>query len=59
MLVLERRRGERIMIGDDITIRVVEIHGETVQLGIEAPKEIRVDREEIRRRIEREGLRHE
>jgi carbon storage regulator len=59
MLVLERRRDERIMIGDDITIRVVEIRGDKVRLGIEAPKEIRVDREEIRRRIEREGLRHE
>jgi carbon storage regulator len=59
MLVLERRRDERIMIGDDITIRVIEIRGDKVRLGIEAPKEIRVDREEIRRRIERDGLRHE
>jgi carbon storage regulator len=55
MLVLNRRRDERIMIGDDIVVEVVEIRGEMVRLGIEAPREVRVDREEVRRRIEREG----
>jgi carbon storage regulator len=57
MLVLQRKLGERIMIGDDIVVEVVEFRGETVRLGIEAPKEVRVDREEVRRRIEREGPR--
>jgi carbon storage regulator len=55
MLVLTRERDERIMIGDDIVIEVLAVWSETVRLGIEAPKEIRVDREEVRRRIEREG----
>jgi carbon storage regulator len=59
MLVLSREVDERIMIGDDITIQVIEIRGDKVRLGIEAPKDVRVDREEIRRRIERDGLRHE
>lgn len=52
MLVLTRKVGERILIGDDITIELVEIRkagkAATVRLGITAPKEIRVDREEVR-----------
>lgn len=47
MLVLQRRRDQRIKIGDDITITVVEVDGGKVKLGIEAPKETQVHREEI------------
>lgn len=47
MLVLSRRRDERIMIGDDIIVTVVDIHGDKVRIGIEAPRDIRVHREEI------------
>ena len=47
MLVLSRKKNERIMIGDDITIVVVEVRGDKVRLGIEAPKEIPVHRREV------------
>lgn len=47
MLVLSRMRGESIDIGSDITIKVVEIRGDKVRLGIEAPKDVRVDRREV------------
>ena len=47
MLVLSRHRDERIMIGDKIVITVVEVRGDRVRLGIEAPREITVHREEI------------
>lgn len=50
MLILSRRVGEAIMIGDDIIIRVMEIGGQ-VRLGIIAPREIEVHREEIYQRI--------
>ena len=47
MLVLSRKRGERIVIGPDIELIVVAIRGERVQLGIHAPKEVAIHREEI------------
>ncbi len=47
MLVLSRHRDERIMIGDKIVITVVEVRGDRVRLGIEAPREVSVHREEI------------
>jgi carbon storage regulator len=47
MLVLSRKRDESIVIGDDITIVVVDIRGDKVRLGIEAPKDISVHRREI------------
>jgi carbon storage regulator len=50
MLVLSRRRDERILIGDDIEIVVVEVRGEKVRLGINAPTEIAVHRAELRER---------
>lgn len=53
MLILTRRVGERLMIGDDIQIMVVGIKGHQVQLGIEAPKETSVHREEIYERIKK------
>lgn len=54
MLILTRRNQEGIIIGDDIEIRVLGIRGNEVRLGIKAPKSVRVDREEIRERIEEE-----
>ena len=54
MLVLTREKGEKIMIGDGIIIEVVDIRGSKVRLGITAPKDTRVDREEVRKVIESE-----
>ena len=51
MLILSRLRNESIMIGDDVTVTVLSIRGNQVRLGIRAPNNIRVDREEIRERI--------
>ena len=51
MLVLSRHREEKIRINDDITITVVEIRGDKVRLGIDAPKEVSVHREEIYEKI--------
>ena len=48
MLVLTRKYNEKIMIGQDITIVVVEICGDKVRLGIDAPKDVQVDRLEVR-----------
>ncbi len=47
MLVLARRKGQAIYIGDDITIIVTEVRGKSVRLAIQAPPHIRVDREEV------------
>lgn len=47
MLVLSRKPGERIFIGDDIVITIVRIGPATVRLGIEAPKEMNIAREEL------------
>jgi len=47
MLVLSRKRDEQILIGDDIVIRVVEIRGDKVRLGIEAPPHVPVHRSEV------------
>ncbi len=48
MLVLARKQFESILIGDDVTITVLEILGNKVRLGIEAPDEVPIDRTEIR-----------
>lgn len=47
MLILTRRPNERIMIGNNITVVVVGVKGNQVQLGVDAPQEMSVDREEI------------
>lgn len=51
MLVLTRRLGETIVIGDDIVIKIVDIHGKQIRVGIEAPTEVSVYRGEIYDRI--------
>lgn len=54
MLILTRRIGETLMIGDDVTITVLGIKGHQVRLGINAPKDVSVHREEIYQRIQQE-----
>jgi carbon storage regulator len=55
MLVLTRKLGESIRIGDTIIVKIVDLDGRHVKLGIEAPKSIAVNREEIYERIQREN----
>jgi carbon storage regulator len=57
MLVLSRQRDESIMIGDNIVITVVDIRGDKVRLGINAPVEVPVHRQEVYEAIQRENLR--
>lgn len=57
MLVLSRQRDESIMIGDNIVITIVDIRGDKVRLGINAPSEIPVHRQEVYEAIQRENLR--
>jgi len=56
MLVLSRQRDESIIIGNNIVITVVDIRGDKVRLGIEAPTEIPVHRQEVYDAIQRENL---
>jgi len=56
MLILTRKLGEKINIGDDITVTLVGIKGTQVKLGIEAPKHIEIHRQEIYERIREENL---
>jgi carbon storage regulator len=55
MLVLSRQRDETIMIGDDIEITIVDIRGDKVRLGINAPREVQVHRKEVYEAIRREN----
>lgn len=55
MLVLSRHRDESIMIGDDVTITVVDIRGDKVRLGIDAPQVVPVHRREVYDAIKREN----
>jgi carbon storage regulator len=52
MLVLTRRAGESVMIGDNVIITVLEARGDVIRLGIEAPREVQVHREEVYRELQ-------
>ncbi len=54
MLILTRRVGETLMIGDDVTITVLGVKGNQVRIGVNAPKDVAVHREEIYQRIQKE-----
>ncbi|MFI5932667.1 carbon storage regulator CsrA [Actinoplanes sp. NPDC051494] len=52
MLVLTRRAGESVMIGDDIVITVLEARGDVIRIGIQAPRDVQVHREEVYRELQ-------
>ncbi len=56
MLILTRRVGETVMIGEEVTVTVLGVKGNQVRIGVNAPREIAVHREEIFDRIRREEL---
>ncbi len=56
MLVLSRQRDESIVIGDNVIVTIVDVRGDRVRLGIEAPREVSVHRREVYDAIQRENL---
>ena len=56
MLVLSRKAGESLVIGDDVVITVLEVRGQQIRIGINAPREVEVHREEVYERIVAEDL---
>jgi carbon storage regulator len=54
MLILTRRVGERVMIGNDVVVAVVGVKGQEVRIGVQAPKSVPVHREEVLDRIQQE-----
>lgn len=56
MLVLSRKKGESIIIGDNIEISIIDIQGDTIRLGINAPREVQIYRKELYEEIKTENL---
>lgn len=56
MLILTRRVGETLMIGDEVSVTVLGVKGNQVRIGVNAPKEVAVHREEIFQRIQKEKI---
>jgi carbon storage regulator len=56
MLILTRRVGETLMIGNDVTVTVVAVNGSQVRIGVNAPKDVAVHREEIYDRLQKERV---
>jgi carbon storage regulator len=56
MLILTRRVGESLMVGEDVTVTVLAVKGNQVRIGINAPKDVKVHREEIYDRIQQEKM---
>jgi carbon storage regulator len=52
MLILSRKRGEQIVVGDDVTVTVLEVRGDRVKLGFAAPAEVPIHRQEVYRSIQ-------
>ena len=57
MLCLTRKPGEKVVIGDNVTVQIVSVSGEKVRISFDAPLSVRIDRSEVRERINREGFR--
>ena len=55
MLVLTRRTGESIMIGDEVVVTVLDVRSDQVRIGIQAPRSVKVQREELLRRVEQDN----
>jgi len=56
MLILARKNGEKVMIGDDIAVSIIEIKGDQVRVGVEAPRNVKVYRQEVFDAIRAENL---
>jgi carbon storage regulator len=56
MLILTRRVGETLMVGEEVTVTVVSVNGRQVRIGINAPKDVSVHREEVYERVQQEKL---
>jgi carbon storage regulator len=53
VLVLTRRAGESVIVGDDVVITVLEVRGDVIRLGVQAPRSVQVHREEVYRELQR------